>query len=190
MLPASLRFDLIVSPANSHGIMDGGFDDAISRAFSPRDDYHALTRVAQEKLYDEYKGFAPPGTCTLVRIPESFRARSNNNWGTKYLAVCPTMRVPQDTRWDKEVVYEAIWSMLCAIDKHNKAVPIDERIRSLLMTPMATGTGYVSARKWADQTVLAVKHFTDACERPAKWSTLGWQEVTTLAREVHSTHHL
>lgn len=43
-LPSTLTFDLIVSPANSYGILDGGFDDAISHAFSLNDDYSALTR--------------------------------------------------------------------------------------------------------------------------------------------------
>lgn len=66
-VPSSSKFDLVVSPANSYGRLDGGFDVAISRAFSPRNDYLALTRVAQAKLYDEWRGFAPPGTCTLVR---------------------------------------------------------------------------------------------------------------------------
>lgn len=103
-LPASVQFDTVVSPANSYGKLDGGFDDAISRAFSPRDDYLALTRVVQTELYEEWRGFAPPGTCTLLRMPESFRSRSKNIWGTKYLALCPTMRVPMNVTWDRENV--------------------------------------------------------------------------------------
>src|SRR5271155_4907702 len=46
-LPSSVKFDTIVSPANSYGRLD----DAISRALSPTDDYLALTHVAQATLY-------------------------------------------------------------------------------------------------------------------------------------------
>ena len=103
-LPASVTFDAIVSPANSYARLDGGFDDALSRAFSPKNDYLALTRRAQQVLYKEWRGFAPPGTCTLIDLKhESLREEP---WGCRYLALCPTMKIPQKVTWDKEVVYE------------------------------------------------------------------------------------
>ncbi|KAM0263706.1 hypothetical protein ACHAQJ_001020 [Trichoderma viride] len=187
------QFDVIVSPANSYGRLDGGFDDAISRSFSPRDDYLALTRAVQTKLYDEWRGFAPPGTCTLLRIPEEFHQRSRNTWETKYLALCPLMRVPQPVGWDREVVYECTWSLLCAIDKHNRTVreggrgERQDEIRSLLMVPMATGVGAVSPEKWAGQTVLALKHYIDAVEHESKWSALEPVDIVEYAREVEQT---
>ena len=192
LLPSSVTFDLIISPANSYGRLDGGFDDAISRAFSPRDEYLALTKVAQGVLYSEWRGFAPPGTCTLVRIPESFKVRSRNVWGTKFLALCPTMRTPQEVEWDREVVYEAIWSLMCAVDKHNMAVVEgkadgEARIESLLMTPMATGIGKVSAERWAGQLCLALKHFIDAQANPGKWSALQPAEIFDHCNEVVDT---
>ncbi|KAF4987085.1 hypothetical protein FDECE_15608 [Fusarium decemcellulare] len=191
-LPSSVQFDTIVSPANSYGRLDGAFDDAISRAFSPRDDYLALTGVAQKRLYQQWRGFAPPGTCTLVQIPDSFHARSRNVWGTRRVALCPTMRMPADARWDREVVYEAIWSLLCAISNHNVDVregKIAEReeIRSVLMTPLATGVGRVSPERWATQAVLAMKHFVEAAENPDKWSALQWQDFGKPCAEVQLT---
>ncbi|KAL7815823.1 hypothetical protein V8C26DRAFT_401674 [Trichoderma gracile] len=191
------EFDLIVSPANSYGRLDGGFDDAISRSLSPRDDYLALTRAAQAKLYEEWRGFAPPGTCTLLRIPDDFHARSRNTWGTKYVALCPTMRVPQSVTWDREVVYECIWSLLCAVDRHNRAVrnakPQQQKhdeIRSLLMVPMATGVGGVSAKKWAQQTALALEHYLDAVTNESRWSALQPDDISAYAREVEQTWEL
>ncbi|KAH6608290.1 hypothetical protein Trco_004603 [Trichoderma cornu-damae] len=187
------RFDLIVSPANSHGRLDGGFDDAISRSFSPPDDYFALTRASQALLYDEWRGFAPPGTCTLLRIPEEFHQRSRNTWGTKYLALCPTMRVPQDVRWNREVIYDCMWSLLCSIDKHNRAAgeggegERHDEIRSLLTVPMAAGMGEVSPEKWANQTALALKHYIDAVEHQSKWSSLEPDDMAAYAREVEQT---
>lgn len=192
-VPPSYQFDVIVSPANSYGIMDGGMDDAISRAFSPSNDYLALTRVVQRKLYDEYRGFAPPGTCTLIDIPDSFIDISRNVWGTRTVALCPTMRTPQDVRWDKEVVYESIWTLLCAIDKHNRTVREGgngREIRSLMMTPLATGAGGVSARKWANQMVLAVKHFVEASRNPERWSRFDWNEALDVSHEVKYSWYL
>ncbi|EHK50907.1 uncharacterized protein TrAtP1_009282 [Trichoderma atroviride] len=181
------RFDLIVSPANSYGRLDGGFDDAISRSFSPRDDYLALTRAVQARLYSDWRGFAPPGTCTLLRIPDEFHQRSRNAWGTKYLALCPLMRVPSSADWDREVVYECTWSLLCAIDRHNRSARQQDEIQSLLMVPMATGVGAVSPAKWAGQTVLALKHYIDAVEHEAKWSALEPSEIAEYAGDVEKT---
>ncbi|TWU74179.1 hypothetical protein ED733_001199 [Metarhizium rileyi] len=191
-VPDTAKLDLVVSPANSYGRLDGGFDDAISRAFSPQDDYLALTAVAQAKLYDEWCGFAPPGSCTLVRIPDEFRNRSRNVWGTRYIALCPTMRTPQEVEWDREVVYESIWSLLVTIDKHNKAVKqgngnTADKISSILMTPLATGTGRVSPERWAHQMLLALKHFVDAKRHPDKWSRLKPIESSEYARELVDT---
>lgn len=194
-LPSSVQFDTIVSPANSYGLLDGAFDDAISSTFSPRDDYMALTRVAQARLYDQWHGFAPPGTCTLVSIPDDFKERSRNVWGTRWLALCPTMRTPADVRWDREIVYECIWSLLCVIDNHNrsvregKAAEGEEEIRSVLMTPLATGVGRVSPEKWALQAVIAMKHFVEASERPEKWSALDWEDLGKHRAEVQLTRN-
>lgn len=193
-LPQSVKYDTIVSPANSYGRLDGAFDDAISKAFSPRDDYFALTTVAQKKLYRLWKGMAPPGTCTIVRIPDGFVPRSKNVWGTKYVALCPTMRLPEDVTWDREIVYECVWSLLNAIENHNRLVregtsePGETEITSICMTPLATGVGRVSSRKWAAQAALAIKHFVQACENPELWSSLDFRTIGDTHIEIERTH--
>lgn len=234
-LPATVKFDTIVSPANSYARLDGAFDDAISRAFSPlspspstttgssgstlftTDDYLALTHVAQRAIYEKYRGFAPPGSCTLVRIPREFDERNDNVWGCRRVALCPTMRSPTNVNWDREVVYECVWSLLCEVDNHNKRVRSrqarniqsgsasggqvtskpgdgdgddDEEIKSILMTPLATGVGRVSAQRWASQTVLALKHYLQACENPDKWSRLDWADFGVSVVEVQQTWDL
>lgn len=192
-LDSNIKFDLVVSPANSHALLDGGFDDAISRAFSPKDKYYALTRHAQVEIYKQYRGFAPPGTCTLINIPKEYaeKSRTGDRWGCRWLALCPTMRLPSNVNWDREVVYECVWTLLCAIDRHNRRVKESngtELINSILMTPLATGTGFVSAGKWASQFVLALKHYIDAVEHAARWSALDWIQVKKLCDEVEKTH--
>ncbi|KAH7039833.1 uncharacterized protein B0I36DRAFT_2722 [Microdochium trichocladiopsis] len=210
-LPASVKFDTIVSPANSYARLDGAFDDAISRAFSPiaagnfgTQDYLALTHAAQKVVYDRYRGFAPPGTCTLIPIPAEFDGRNRNVWGTRRVALCPTMRCPTVVKWDREIVYECVWSLLCEVDNHNRRVrqrssadhknndddSDNEEIRSILMTPLATGVGRVSAERWAAQVVLAMKHFAQACKNPDKWSKLDWADFGVSAAEVQLTWDL
>ncbi|KAL9618387.1 MAG: hypothetical protein Q9160_006895 [Pyrenula sp. 1 TL-2023] len=189
--PRTTHFDLIVSPANSHGILDGGFDDAISRTLSPKDDYFALTRAVQAQLYRTHRGFLPPGGCEIVRIPDEVRGRGRyydgKGWGCGFVGVCPTMRTPGDVRWDREVVYECVWSLLCGIGRHNEGKEAGERIEEVLMTPLGTGTGGVSEERWAEQAVLALKHYVEAGEDEEKWTRLGWKEALELAQEARET---
>ncbi len=196
-LPPDLRFDLVVSPANSYAILDGGFDDALSRAFGPKHDYDAVTRVAQDELYRTNMGYLPPGQCLIVTLPKEWREKrqlryhDGTGWGCRYLALCPTMRMPSNCRWDKEVVYECIWSLLSAIERHNRTASADESIASLMMTPLATGTGRVSNEKWASQTVLAMKHFVEALEKHSKHATTStsWGDLSMVEAELTLTHN-
>jgi O-acetyl-ADP-ribose deacetylase (regulator of RNase III) len=193
-LPPDLHFDLVVSPANSYAILDGGFDDAISRAFSPKDDYGALTRAAQRELYKVNRGYLPPGQCLIVELPGEWREQrklryhDGKGWGCRYLALCPTMRMPSLCDWDKEVVYECIWSLLTAIERHNQAASAGEKIESLLMTPLGTGTGGISVEKWASQTVLAMKHFVEAAENPDRHAARDWADLARVHAELSTTN--
>ncbi|KAF3384312.1 hypothetical protein F1880_002507 [Penicillium rolfsii] len=182
-LPPSVKFDLVVSPANSYGRLDGAFDHAISLAFSPRQDYHALTRAAQLVLYDKWRGYAPPGSCTLVEFPENLKQNSRN---CSWVAICPTMREPENVNWDREVVYECVWSLLCQLEGHNRC-NADNKIETILMTPLATGVGKVSKERWAAQAVMAMKHFVNSLEKPEEWSSLQWDTIEKINDEVRQT---
>jgi O-acetyl-ADP-ribose deacetylase (regulator of RNase III) len=189
-LPSTVSFDLIVSPANSYGCMDGGFDHALSRAFSPVGNYLALTRYVQGVLYNEYRGFAPPGTCTIVDLSASPELLQGL-WGCRYLAVSPTMRVPQDVVWDREVVYECIWTLLNSIRRHNDNVSEGgRRIESIMTTPLATLTGRWSPERWAEQFMLAVRHFLEACERPEERRHLDPRSISDIGMDIAATHAL
>jgi len=194
----SVQFDAIVSPANSYAKMDGGFDDALSRTFSPHNDYHALTRHAQAALYEEYRGFQPPGSCLLIPLEGVQGLRETNEWGCKYLLHSPTMRSPQNVTWDREVVYECIWTILCAIDKHNRRITTsssenkagEKPIESFLMTPLATGCGFWSPERWAAQTVVAIRHFVESVENAEKWRALKWGELFEITEEREKTYKM
>lgn len=149
----------------------------------------------QTHLHRRWRGFAPPGTCTLVPLPREWTAaesRSRNVWGATHLALLPTMRVPGNVVWDREVVYECVWALLNAVYNHNHAATTseDERIRSVAMSPLATGAGYVPEERWAGQLVLAIKHFVAAVEAPAREveeQRTTWPEACRPTYEVATT---
>ena len=97
------------------------------------------------------------------------------------------MRMPSDVTWDREVVFECIWSLLNAMVIENRK---GAEIKSMLMTPLATGTGRVSEKKWAEQCILAVRHFLDAGNNREKWSSLDWPDAGRMSLEVQKTHGL
>lgn len=55
------------------------------------------------------------------------------------------------------------------------------------MTPLAVGVGKVSMDRWAAQTVLALKHFVDAVEKPERWGALQWDAIEKDCGEVEKT---
>ncbi|OAX79097.1 hypothetical protein ACJ72_06586 [Emergomyces africanus] len=211
-IPPTQSFDLVVSPANSYGRLDGAFDDAISRAFClPHHPYETLTHAAQKTLYERWRGYAPPGTCTLVPFPEEIVKTGTVPWGCRWVALCPTMRMPENVVWDREVVYKCVWALLVEVERWNKGVREGKqkskgtegkeeteeteerdkvRIDRILMPPLAVGVGKVSKERWAGQAVLAMKHFVDSLERPDRWGRLDWGELGKETFEVEMTWKL
>ncbi|EQL35364.1 hypothetical protein BDFG_02870 [Blastomyces dermatitidis ATCC 26199] len=217
-VPPTQPFDLVVSPANSYGRLDGAFDDAISRVFClPHHNYDTLTNAAQKTLYEHWRGYAPPGTCTLVPLPEEIVKTGRALGGCRWVALCPTMRMPENVVWDREVVYKCVWALMVEVERWNRRVREGEekrgqqgvvgvegeegsregegkeeenkkkRIDRILMPPLAVGVGNVSKERWAAQTVLAMKHFVDALERPEKWANLDWLEIGKGSFETEMT---
>ncbi|KAI5989326.1 macro domain-like protein [Pisolithus albus] len=179
-------FDCIVSPANSFGRFDGGFDQVLSDQLSPPTVPDALTRVAQRVIYERWRGYAPPGTCTL--IPLLGTACAGNPFSCRYVALCPTMRLPSSVVWHKEIVYNCVWSLLVEIDHHNARAAADPRvppIRSVVMTGIGTGIGRISPKQCAKQTALAFAHYHAAKTRVATWSAMTWADIEQYPLNVH-----
>ena len=152
----------------------------------------APTLVAQATLYEKLKGYAPPGSCTLV--PLDGTVCENNAHGCSFIALCPTMRIPEDVVWNREIVYNCVWSLLIALEQHNRVVELSgddgNSIRRILMTGLATGVGNVSPQRCAQQMALAVRDFIDASQNPDKWRSMGWDDAVDYARDCRRTHRL
>ena len=182
----SIKSDLFLTPLCR-------FDYFLAEALSPKD-VNAPTTFVQAALYKRWKGFAPPGSCTI--IPLNGSSFENNNHGCAHIALCPTMRRPETVAWNREIVYNLMWSILVSLDQHNAAVDdltqigTGTRIRKVLMTGLGTGVGEVSSAKCAQQMALAVKHFLEASAHPEKWSAMSWDATIVLDGEIRRTYAL
>ena len=131
----SMKYDCVVSPANSFGFMDGGFDGILLDYFG----YELMKRV-QDKIRTEYAGEQPVGTCLIVET---------GNKQHPYLAHTPTMRIPRIIK-EYDTVYNAMRAMLLAVQKQGN-------IKTVLCTGLGTSTGRVPAYVAAKQMYLAYK---------------------------------
>lgn len=148
-------------------------------------DLFRLTNHVQQVLRKRWRGFAPPQSCTLVELPTDVSGPGGNPWGARVLAVLPTMRVPEEVNWHKDLVYNSMWTLLVEVLRWNEEHGDDELIRKVLITGLGTGTGELSAERCAAQMVLAVKHFQEGWpEEPS------WRDVGRASQEVRDTTSL
>ncbi len=150
------EYDCIVSPANSFGIMDGGFDLALVNYFG-----HELMERMQDKIKTEYAGEQPVGTCLIVET---------GNKKHPYLAHTPTMRVPRIIR-EYDTVYNAMRAMLLTVRKYSD-------IKTVLCTGLGTTTGKVPPTIAARQMYLAYK---SAMQPPEE---VNWQTAVNAEQKI------
>ena len=101
--------DCVVSPANSHGLMDGGYDAAITDYFGTE-----LIPAVQAYIREHYACEQPVGTSFIISIPGT----------SKRLIHTPTMRVPSIIR-EPLVVYQCMrTTLLCARENDVKSILI------------------------------------------------------------------
>ena len=95
--------DCYVSPANSYGLMDGGYDKALTMLFGVE-----LQRRVQDYIISNLYGEQQVGSSIIVDIPGE----------EKKLIHTPTMRVPSKIK-DPEVIYTSMRSTLICALKNN-----------------------------------------------------------------------
>lgn len=101
--------DCYVSPANSYGLMDGGYDRALTMLFGNK-----LQQRVQDYIISNLYGEQQVGTSIIVDIPGE----------NKKLIHTPTMRVPSRII-DTEVVYTSMRStLICALKNNVKKIVI------------------------------------------------------------------
>ena len=136
----------------------------------------------QKALRARWFGYAPPTSCTLVELPEDVSGPGKNPWGTRLIAVVPTMRYPEEVRWHRDLVYNCMWTLLVEIAQWNAAHGPDAQVRTVVMTGLGTGIGKISVERCAEQMVLAVKHFARGVPEKADWT-----DVVEVCEEIQET---
>ncbi|KAH9891949.1 macro domain-like protein [Cubamyces lactineus] len=176
------KVDCVVSPANAFGIMDGGYDLALSRAFMIDGNIWALTNAVQDVLHKQHKGYLPPGSCRMV--PLSAALTASNPLGCTSLAVVPTMRTPESVAWHHDLVYECMWNLLTALWRWNEGERPEGAppVQRVLMTGLGTGTGGIGYDTCAQQMFVAALNFARGWgEHPR------WDDVTDRTEEMDET---
>lgn len=120
-----------VSPGNSFGLMDGGYDKSLSNVVG-----HRTTQVLRNNILQLFGGEQPPGTCLMIPFEH------------KYLLHTPTMRRPSAIK-DPMVVYYCMRSAIRMCLSHN--------IRSVAIPAFGAGTGKLDPRIVADMMFHAVE---------------------------------
>lgn len=110
--------ECIVSPGNSYGIMNAGYDKAITNYFKEN-----IQDKVQEYIIENYNREQPVSTSFIINI--------NDN---KKLIHTPTMRVPRKIK-DEKVIYECMKSTLILAKQNN--------IESILIPLFGAGTGKI-----------------------------------------------
>ena len=116
------KVQCVVSPANSYGSMDGGYDAAIIDYFGIQ-----LEKAVQKYILDNFYGEQPVGTSFTIDIP-----------GTEQKLIhTPTMRLPSKIR-EPEIVYQCMRTTLMEAIKN--------KIESIVIPVFGVGTGMVPYR--------------------------------------------
>ena len=115
--------ECIVSPANSYGIMDGGYDLAITNYFGKD-----LQQKVQDYIIENYYGEQPVGTSFIIET----------NRDNQFLIHTPTMRIPSIVK-DDLIIYQCMRTTLMLAKENN--------IESILIPMFGCLTGGVSPQR-------------------------------------------
>lgn len=129
----STQVDCIVSPANSFGLMDGGYDRAITEYFGDE-----LQKEVQRYIMNNYWGEQPIASSFIIDIP---------NHDSKLIHT-PTMRSPEQIL-DSKIIYHCTRStLICALQN---------RMNSLLVPMFGGGCGNIHPKRIAEMMWRAYK---------------------------------
>jgi O-acetyl-ADP-ribose deacetylase (regulator of RNase III) len=146
----STSVECVVSPANSFGLMDGGYDEAITAWFGDQ-----LQERVQQYIIDELRGEQIVGTSFIIDAGKD----------NQYLIHTPTMRIPSKIL-EPQIIYSCMRSCL--------STAIDNNISSIVIPAFGGTTGRVPYDMVAD---LMYKAYYQICNPK---STIKWSNIREL----------
>lgn len=123
--------ECVVSPANSFGLMDGGYDLALREWYGKQ-----LQERVQQYIIDNYYGEQPVGTSFIIKT----------NKDNQFLIHTPTMRTPSKIK-DDTVIYQCMRTTLILAKQNN--------IKSILIPMFGGLAGGVHPQRIAELMRLA-----------------------------------
>lgn len=147
--------EAIVSPANSFGLMDGGYDKAIIDYFGSD-----LMDKVQGEIISKWYGEQPVGTSMSVPIDGA---------SCKILIHTPTMRTPERIV-DHRVVYQCMRTTLIEA--------LNQKVNSIVIPAFGALTGGVPCGEVAEKMFLAYKQ---VFSRPNK---IDWEYAKSISIQM------
>lgn len=139
--------DTVITAGNSYGHMTGGLDLAMVAALGVD-----VQRTLLHLIYDEYMGELSVGQALTVPVHE--------HPTVKRLIYAPTMRTPKHIPEGSDVPYLATLAALNKIDRYNRTVRTEERIRRVFLPLMGAGTGGVPPQVAVFQALEAITQYS------------------------------
>lgn len=135
------KIDAVVSPANAYGLMDGGYDAALTDYFG-----NSLKQAVQDEIINKWFGEQPVGTSISLKIPDA----------DMLIIHTPTMRTPSKIK-DPTIIYQCMRTILIEIIHNN--------LDSVIIPALGGGTGMVESEVIAKMMHLAYLQVFDGKER-------------------------
>lgn len=159
------NIEAVVSPANSFGLMDGGYDKAITDYFGKD-----LMKEVQRKIMFDWRGEQPVGTSMSVPI---YNRVFNTIYGSKIcqLIHTPSMRTPEVIK-DSRIIYQCMRTTLIEA--------LRQQVGNIVIPAFGGLTGRVPCDEIAKMMYLAYKQIYNQPEE------LNWGYAMHIAKELRS----
>lgn len=153
------RVQCVVSPANSFGLMDGGYDFALTKWYG-----NQLQERVQEYIIKKFYGEQPVGTSFIIET----------NKDNQFLIHTPTMRTPEEIV-DARIIYQCMRTTLIEAKKNN--------IQSILIPMFGGNCGNVKPQIVSK---MMWKAYTQINNPPEK---ITWDYVETISMLPEENFH-
>lgn len=151
------EIDIIISPANSFGFMDGGIDEIYMEQFNGIQEV-VINKIDSYNVKDKYlRTYLPVGSSTLV---------PTNDKDCPYLLSTPTMRIPQTIR-NTDNVYYAFSSILHSTRNINDIFKNKDKV-TIAVPGLGTGVGKITSDECASDMKRAFMDFNNGVVKVPK----------------------
>lgn len=161
-----LEIDCVVSPANSFGLMDGGYDKAIIDYFGT-----GLMNDVKKAIIYNWHGEQPVGTSLSVPI---YNRVINTIYGSKICTLIhtPTMRTPEKIS-DSRIIYQCMRTTLIEAKR--------KQVKHIVIPAFGGATGGISYNEIARLMFLAYEQIVNSPIRPQE---INWKYAMSTASKV------